>query len=253
MSYYLVLAVILFLYMTGWFLISQIKQRNDVADIAWGLGFGVLVWVAACLAGISSRGFLVNVLISIWGLRLASHIYLRNRAKKEDFRYQKWRQDWGRWFVIRSYLQVYLLQGLLLFIIVQPAVFINLNGGQLRWVDFIGAGIWVFGFIFEAIADKQLAKFVKQPQNKGKLMTDGLWQYSRHPNYFGEVILWWGIFIIAVGLPGGWRTIIGPMTITALILFVSGVPLLEKKYAGRPDWEEYKRRTSVFFPLPRRK
>lgn len=239
-----ILAAALWLYMTGWFIVSRVLRRNDVADIAWGLGFILIVWLAGLLAGFSSKAVLVNSLITVWGWRLARHIYLRNRVKKEDFRYKKFQRQ--------SYLRVYMVQGILLFIIALPAVYVNLSGARLFWVDFIGAGIWLFGFIFEAVADKQLAKFIGQPQNKGKLMTAGLWQYSRHPNYFGEVVQWWGIYLIALFVTGGWVTIIGPLTITSLILFVSGVPLLEKKYAGRPDWEDYKRRTSPFLPLPRK-
>ena len=109
-----------------------------------------------------------------------------------------------------------------------------------------GLIVWIFGFYFESTADKQLSNHIKNPANKGKLMTTGLWKYSRHPNYFGEVTQWWGIFLLSSSL----FTIISPLTITLLILFVSGIPLLEKKYEGRPDWEEYKKKTSIFIPLP---
>jgi steroid 5-alpha reductase family enzyme len=248
-----VLAGILAVYMSLWFGVSQIVKRNDVADIAWGLGFGLMAWSAAALAGLSPKGLLVNCLVTIWGLRLAGYIFWRNRRKKEDYRYQKWRQDWGRWFFIRSYLQVYLLQGALLFLIAQPVIFINFAGGKIGWWDWMGAAVWAVGFGLETIADSQLAGFVNDPRNKGKLMTVGLWRYSRHPNYFGEVSLWWGIFLLALGLPGGWRTAVGPLAITVLILWVSGVPLLEKKYAGRPDWEKYKQTTSLFLPCPPRR
>jgi steroid 5-alpha reductase family enzyme len=119
-------------------------------------------------------------------------------------------------------------------------------------IEIAGFLVWGFGFYFESTGDRQLKEFISNPENKGKIMNKGLWQYSRHPNYFGEVTQWWGIFIIALSIPGSSFTIIGPLTITILILFVSGIPLLEKKYAGRPDFEEYKKRTSVFVPLPPR-
>jgi steroid 5-alpha reductase family enzyme len=132
---------------------------------------------------------------------------------------------------------------------VLPVLFINLGtGGPLGFFDLVGFLVWITGFYFESTGDAQLARFVRDPINKGKIMQSGLWKYTRHPNYFGEVTQWWGIFIISLSVPFGIFTIIGPLTITYLILFVSGVPMLEKKYAGRADFEAYKKRTSVFFP-----
>jgi steroid 5-alpha reductase family enzyme len=251
MSYYLTLAFILYIYMTCWFLVSVIKKRNDVADIAWGLGFILLAWASFFYSQVYSlRGLLVGTLVSIWGIRLALHIYRRNKGKQEDYRYLAWRKEWGKWFIIRSYLQVYILQGFFLFLIIQPVFLINKSSGTIGLFDAFGLMVWLIGYYFESVGDKQLKEFVSYPANKGKIMDQGLWKYTRHPNYFGEVTQWWGIFIIALSIPYGIFTIIGSLTITFLILFVSGVPLLEKKYAGRPDFEEYKKRTSVFFPLP---
>lgn len=254
MNYYLTLGVLLFLYMSLWFLVSLIKKRNDVADIAWGLGFVIMSWVSLFVLGdFSVRGLLVGVLVSIWGLRLAWHIYIRNRSKSEDYRYLAWRKEWGTWFYLRSYLQVYILQGVLLFLIVLPVLIINKNSGSLlNLLDLVGVLIWLFGFYFEAVGDKQLADFIKNPENKGKLMQKGLWAYTRHPNYFGEVTQWWGLWIIALSVQNGWIGIVGPITITFLILKVSGIPLLEKKMEENPDFVEYKKKVSAFFPLPRR-
>ncbi len=252
MSYYLTLVIVLFIYMNLWFVVSLIKKRNDVADVAWGLGFIVIAWVSFYFSENSGqRGLLVSALVSIWGIRLAWHIYSRNKGKTEDYRYLAWRKEWGRLFYLRSYLQVYLLQGFLLFLIAQPIIAINKNNGSsFNWFDIIGVTIWILGFCFEVVGDWQLVQFLKNPANKGKIMQSGLWAYTRHPNYFGEVTLWWGIFIVSLGSAPFFYTIIGPLTITILILFISGIPLLEKKYEGRPDFEEYKKRTSVFFPLP---
>lgn len=237
--------------MTGWFILSVVKKRNDVADIAWGLGFVLISWSGLYFANISLRGLLVNLLVTIWGVRLAWHIHKRNLKKHEDYRYAAWRKEWGKWFFVRSYFQVYLLQGLFLYLIIQPVNFIHYRvSSSLGIFDLIGLLVWIIGFYFESIGDSQLKTFISNPANKGKLMKTGLWKYSRHPNYFGEVTQWWGIFIIALSIPFGYITIIGPITITVLILFVSGIPLLEKKYEGRKDFEEYKKRTSVFFPLP---
>jgi steroid 5-alpha reductase family enzyme len=254
MNYYLSLAFILLGYMTCWFLVSVVKKRNDVADIAWGLGFILLSWSSFFIAQTYSfRGLFVGILVSIWGLRLAWHIYRRNKGKPEDYRYLAWRKEWGKWFFVRSYLQVYLVQGVFLFFIVLPVLFINIGIYEsLGAFDLIGILVWITGFYFEVTGDAQLARFLRDPSNKGKIMQIGLWKYTRHPNYFGEVTQWWGIFIVALALPNGIVTIIGPLTISCLILFVSGVPLLEKKYAGRPDFEAYKKRTSIFFPLPQK-
>jgi len=250
MNYYLLLALTLFGYMTFWFIVSVIKKRNDVADIAWGMGFVLLSWFSFYVSGYSSKALWVNGLVTVWGLRLAWHIHSRNKGKQEDFRYVAWRKEWGRWFYIRSYLQVYILQGLFLFLIIQPVLFINKSIGTIGVFDVFGVLVWLIGYFFESVGDTQLKEFVSNPANKGKIMDQGLWRYTRHPNYFGEVTQWWGLFFIALSIPGALFTIIGPLTITFLILFVSGVPLLEKKYTGRPDFEEYKKRTSVFFPLP---
>lgn len=254
MNYLLTLALILLIYMSMWFIISLLKKRNDVADIAWGLGFMLMAWVSFFLSyNLGIRGLLVCVLVSIWGLRLSSHIYMRNKNKAEDYRYLQWRNDWGKWFYIRSYFQVYILQGVLLFLIVLPILLINKGAASpLGLIDLMGVLVWLFGFYFEVVGDAELARFIKNPSNKGKLMRSGLWAYTRHPNYFGEVTQWWGLFLISLSLPGSLIGIIGPLTITFLILKVSGIPLLEKKMEENPEFAEYKRRVSVFLPLPPR-
>lgn len=252
MNYYVVLAIIIFFYMSAWFVVSLIKQRNDVADIAWGLGFIMLSWTSFYMSGYSFKSVLVNMLVTIWGSRLAWHIYARNKNKPEDSRYLEWRNTW-KYFYLRSFFQIFVLQGVVLFLISTPVLFINYAVSKsFGFFDILGLLIWMIGFYFESTADKQLKEFISNPLNKGKLMDRGLWQYTRHPNYFGEVTQWWGIFVIALSVNGSFFTIVGPLTITILILFVSGVPMLEKKYAGRPDFEEYKKRTSVFIPLPPR-
>lgn len=254
MNYYITLSLILFTYMNLWFVISCIKKRNDVADVAWGLGFVLMTWWSFFLSSTSdARGLLVGILVSIWGLRLAWHIHNRHKGRPEDYRYFTWRTEWGKWFYLRSYLQVYILQGILLFVIVLPVLLMNNNtGASLGWLDITGVTVWLFGFYFEAVGDAQLARFVKDPAHKGKLMQSGLWVYTRHPNYFGEVVQWWGIWLIAISSLGlsGWFSIIGPLTITFLILKVSGIPMLEKKMEKNPEFIEYKRKVSIFFPLP---
>lgn len=256
MNYFLILALIILLYMSMWFLLSLVKKRNDIADLAWGLGFVLMAWTSFLLGSVQGpRGLLVGLLVSIWGIRLAWHIHARNKGRTEDYRYAKWREEWGKWFFVRSYLQVYLLQGALLFLIVLPVLLINNSFGTgLNYLDFVGVAVWLVGFIFESVGDLQLSRFIKDPNNKGKLMQSGLWRYTRHPNYFGEVTQWWGIWLIAISATNGWLGIIGPLTITVLILKVSGIPMLEKKMAENPEFAEYKRRTRMFVPwLPQNK
>ncbi len=245
-----VAAAVSLLYMTLIFFLALFKKNNGVVDIAWGLGFILVTAIVFALRGNGQpRQWLTVALVAIWGGRLALHIFRRNRGREEDFRYAAWRRQWGDYFVIRSFGQIFMLQGLLLLLISTPLLLIV---GQvqppLNLLDLLGVMVWLTGFSFETIGDRQLAAFISDPANRGKLMTGGLWRYTRHPNYFGEAALWWGMGILALSAPRGWLGLVGPIAITFLLLFVSGVPLLEKKYRGRPDWEEYKKRTSIFFP-----
>ncbi len=243
-------AVVIFVYMSAVFLLALARKNNGIVDIGWGAGFILVSAVTFLNFGHGrARQWLALALVLIWGGRLALHIFARNRGKEEDFRYAAWRRQWGRYFVIRSFFQIFMLQGLLMLLVSAPLLLIL---GQvqppLNLLDGVGALVWLTGFLFETIGDRQLAAFIRDPLNRGRLMTGGLWSYTRHPNYFGEAALWWGVGIIALSAANGWLGLIGPALITFLLLFVSGVPLLEKKYAARPDWEEYKRRTPMFVP-----
>lgn len=244
--------VVVTLYESLWFLAALKLKRNDVADVAWGSGF-ILVAVASQFAAAAAfpRGTLVLALVTFWGVRLSLHIWLRNRGKAEDPRYRKWREEWGKHATLRAYFQVFVLQGLLAVVILAPVTYVLAHPNfDLTWLDACGAAVWVVGMVFETAGDLQLSRFKKDPANRGRIITSGVWKYTRHPNYFGEVTLWWGVWLIACAVPGGWITVFGPAAITFLILFVSGIPLLEKKYDGNIEFEEYKRRTSAFFPLP---
>ncbi len=245
-------SLVIFFYAVSWFIVAVVKNRNDVADIAWGGGFICAALTAYLAAGLNqARPILVLVLVVAWGLRLMLHISIRNRGKPEDHRYKAWRKEWGNSFLVRSFLQVFLLQGFLLLVISLPVTLTITRGGPpLGVLDAMGACIWLFGFSFEAIGDFQLLQFKKDPANKGKINTFGLWRYTRHPNYFGEVTLWWGIFLICLSVPGSYWTVVGPLTITYLIVKVSGTPLLEKRYVDNPEYAEYIKKTSSFFPLP---
>lgn len=241
--------LVVFCYMTLWFIISLLQKRNDVADVAWGLGFVVLSWSLYLLNTNNELLLLASLLVSIWGLRLSSHIFLRNSKKSEDYRYKQMREKWGKWATLRTYLQVFLLQGSLLILVSAPLIGFAMNpSNAIGPVVLIGLAIWLIGFMIEVIGDSQLRSFIKNPKNKGKIMQYGLWRYTRHPNYFGEVTQWWAIWLLGYGLTSFVWTIIGPLTITFLILKVSGVPMLEKKYAGNKEYEKYKRQTSMFIP-----
>lgn len=251
---YVYTATVIALYMILWFMVSIIRKRNDVADTAWGIGFFVAALVPVWLYGIHNiQQLIVLALVLVWGSRLSIHIHNRNKTKGEDSRYLAWRNTW-KWFYVRSFFQIYVLQGFLLLLIVSPVLFMQTYAVVNISLWFIvGCLVWALGFFFESVGDAQLKRFIQNPENRGKIMNQGLWAYTRHPNYFGEVTQWWGLFVAALSVPYGWYSIIGPLTITFLILKVSGIPMLEKSFEGRPGWDEYKRETSAFFPLPRKR
>jgi steroid 5-alpha reductase family enzyme len=243
-------AICVFLYMSLIYMLAWIKRDNSIVDIAWGIGFILVAILTFFLeTGFVTRHIFVTAMIIIWGSRLATHITIRNKGKGEDFRYAKWRKDWGRWFFVRSFFQIYMLQGLLLLIIAYPVMLINHSEDPgITFFDILGIIIWMTGFFFEAVGDYQLLKFKGKAENKGKIITQGLWRYTRHPNYFGETAMWWGIFLIALSVRNGWTAIVSPLAITFLLLKVSGISMLEKKYVGNKEFEKYVKRTSAFFP-----
>ena len=242
-------------YATAWFVLSIFFKRNDIADIAWGLGYILLCGFYFFTQEASLRSEILYALVFLWGMRLSIHIFFRNKGKEEDSRYLQWRNEWGKWFYFRSFFQVFFFQGFFLLLIIFPVIVVSSSPQpSIGILDILGIILWVIGFFFEAVGDAQLSTFLKhRNKHKQKVLKTGLWKYSRHPNYFGEVTMWWGVFLIALSSPGGIFGIISPLIITALILFVSGVPLLEKKHSGKPEYEAYKKETSVFFPLPSKK
>lgn len=243
-------ATLVFIYFFVFFVVAQIIKNNSIVDIGWGMGF-VLIAISTLFVNqnFSLRSIIVTVLVTLWGGRLAYHIIKRNWGRPEDFRYAKWREEWGKWLIPRAFLQVFMLQGFLMLVIASSVVYINyFSNSTLGILDYLGLTIWLIGYYFEVVGDRQLKEFLARPENKGKIMKDGLWQYTRHPNYFGEATMWWGIFIIALSVPGSLITIISPLTITILLLFVSGVPLLERSMKDNPDFQIYMQETNKFFP-----
>jgi len=243
-------AFLILIYFTIFFVIAQIIKNNSIVDIGWGFGF-ILITIYTFFFSelITVRSLLVSLLVIIWGSRLSYHILKRNWKKPEDFRYAKWRKEWGKWLFIRGFFQVFMLQGVFMLVISSPVILINYSHQQgLQFLDYLGTIIWITGFLFESVGDYQLAQFIREPENKGKIMRYGLWKYTRHPNYFGEATMWWGIYLIALSLPNGFWFIISPLTITILLLYISGVPMLERKFADNPKFQEYAKVTPKFFP-----
>jgi steroid 5-alpha reductase family enzyme len=221
-------------------------------DVFWGLGFVIVAWLTFFRAdGYLGRKVLLTLLTTLWGLRLALYILIRNWGHGEDRRYQAWRAQYGSRFWWVSLFTVFWLQAGLLWIIslVVQVGELAPEPSRLIWLDALGTIVWLFGFGFEALADWQLYRFKADPTNKGKVMNKGLWAFTRHPNYFGESLVWWGLFIITLATPGSAWVVISPLLITFLLLKVSGVTLLEKTIAdSRPEYEEYMKSTSSFIP-----
>ncbi|MBK8201674.1 MAG: DUF1295 domain-containing protein [Bdellovibrionales bacterium] len=238
---------------------ALLLKKNDLADVLWGPAF-ILTALAAAIWGVpdglsslGGRAIAILILLTVWAARLFIHVGWRNLFHRtEDVRYNNWRKAWGRNWLWRSYLQVFVLQPLILYLFLTPVLLAieEARSTTLSWISGLGLIVAASGFLFEAIADEQLRRFKRNSENKGKLMTEGLWSWSRHPNYFGEVLQWWGIWIMVVDLPIGWATIISPIGVTYLILKVSGVSMLEDLMKSRPGFSEYAKRTSIFVPLP---
>lgn len=231
------------------FLLAVLMRNNSIVDILWGLGFVLIAYIGYSFGQVTMVTQLVFAYAAIWGLRLAIHIGLRNWGKGEDFRYAQMRASWGKHWVIRSFFQIYLVQWMLMQLVSLPIV-LAMTGNIViaPIVMYLGMAVWLLGFFFESVGDYQLTQFKKKKSSKGKLMTSGLWSLTRHPNYFGEATLWWGIAILAYSVTHNILAFVGPITIDFLLLFVSGIPLLEKKYQGRADWAAYVKKTPAFFP-----
>lgn len=237
-------------FVTSLFVVSFLIKRNDIADVAWGTGIFFVALVSYYSGFKGELSLILTILAGLWGLRLTLRIFLRNRRKSEDFRYKKWREEWGKWFYLRSFLQVYLLQGLLMVVVGYSFIHVSIFGGGsiLSPIVFAGLLIWLIGYFFEVVGDWQLDMFIRSRPPAGNILSTGLWKYSRHPNYFGEVTMWWGIWLMILSLPFSYMALISPLTITFLILRVSGIPMLEKSFANNSNFQEYKKRTNAFFP-----
>ena len=245
-------AVVAFM-LLGW-VTSLVMKDASIVDILWGSGFVVVAWTAfAAGDGYDGRKWLITIMATLWGLRLSGYLAWRNIGKGEDYRYQAMRRHWGPRFPIISLFTVFGLQGVLMYLVSMPLQVAQLSGtpGELTILDYLGAAVFAVGLAFESIGDFQLARFKADPANKGKVMDRGLWRYTRHPNYFGDCVVWWGIFLVALAEPWNVVVVFSPIIMTVLLTRVSGVALLERSIGKRREgYDEYIRRTSSFIPMP---
>lgn len=233
--------------------IGTIRRDVTVVDPFWGMGFVMVAWLAWSVnAPAAFRVLLLASLTTIWGLRLSLFLLWRNWGQGEDRRYAMMRSHHGRKFWWLSLFTVFLLQAAILWFVSLPIqVTAALNStNPLGWLDVAGLAIWGLGMFFETVGDWQLARFRSNPINEGRTLDRGLWRYTRHPNYFGDFCVWWGIYLIAVA-GGAWATVLSPLLMSFLLLKVSGVTLLERGMTSRrPDYLAYQARTNAFFPGP---
>ena len=252
----LVSAIAILALMLGTWVLSLILKNASIVDIVWGLGFVVVAWVVRLSTnGNNARQSLLTAMTTIWGLRLASYLFWRNHGNGEDFRYRAMRRHYGPRFGLISLATVFGLQGVLMFVVSLPVqlgqVPLTPKVGALAYV---GIASWIVGLFFETIGDAQLAKFKANPASKGKVMNTGLWRYTRHPNYFGDACVWWGIALVAAETGRGAIGLIGAVAMTILLRRVSGVTLLEKSLVKRREgYTEYVATTSAFIPRPPKK
>lgn len=245
-------------FMGGCLVLSMRMKKLTVVDTAWPLGF-VLVAVVSVLMthagdGMSGPRFLLLALVAVWGLRLAGYLHHRNSGKDEDPRYAELAEADGRSFTQVALKRVFLPQGIAMFLVATPVMVGMNNLGVIGWIGWLGAVVWAVGLFFESVGDWQLAQFKKDPDNQGKIMDQGLWRYTRHPNYFGDACVWTGIWLVAASSWPGFATIISPIAMTIFLTKVTGAANNEKGMrTSKPGYDDYVRRTSGFVPLPPKK
>ena len=244
-----VLAVAILMAVTAF--VGRRQGRVSVVDTAWGLGFVVVALVAAVVGdGPLWRRLLVLLLVAVWGGRLARHMHTRNRGRGEDPRYEAMLADQpGDPFLV-AVRKVYLVQGAAVWFVSIPLQVSAASGDGLVLVAVLGAAVWLLGVVFEAVGDAQLARFKADDRNKGTVMDRGLWGWTRHPNYFGDSAVWWGLYLVAASAWPGVLTVLSPVVMTYFLVFATGARLLEKEMSKRPGYPAYQQRTSYFIPRP---
>ena len=249
----LVSAVAILALMLCTWVLSVLVKNASIVDIVWGLGFVLVAWVVRVSAdGNDARQWLLTTMVSVWGLRLGGYLFWRNHGNGEDFRYRAMRKHYGPKFPIISLATVFGLQGVLMFVVSLPVQLGQADATpDVGPIAYAGVALWLVGLFFEVVGDAQLARFKANPANSGTVMNTGLWRYTRHPNYFGDACIWWGIGIVAAETGSGAWGLIGSLVMTVLLRRVSGVTLLEKSLVKRREgYNEYVARTSPFIPRP---
>ena len=235
--------------------VSLLRRDASIVDIVWGLGFVLVAWAAKFVTGGSGAGnWLLLLMVTVWGLRLAGYLAKRNLGKGEDFRYKAMRRKHGERFAIVSLYTVFGLQGALMFVVSLPVTMGQRDtSADAGFVVFLGFVVWAIGIYFEAVGDAQLARFKRDPRNEGQIMDQGLWALTRHPNHFGDALVWWGLAIVGSSQGAGVWAFLGAGVMTVLLVRVSGAAMLDRLLAKRkPGYAEYMARTSGFIPMPRR-
>ena len=242
------------IFFSSFFLWGKLKNDFSVADVAWAFSFVLLFFLSAYSVDqdLSIRQKFIGACLIIWALRLSAYIFFRNlKIGKEDERYTKMREGWGEKFLIKAYLRVFILQGCLSLIIGSSLILFVFSTSALKFpnhLDMVGIALWGIGLSWESIADYQKSKFKQNPENKGKLCRVGLWKLSRYPNYFGEMLLWFGFGSIFLNQIPIWQAYLGPTILALLMINVSGIAILEKKYRAHPEYEDYAKSTNLLIP-----
>lgn len=249
-AYFLSLIVVL-VYFSLIYIWAQKIDNYSIVDIGWGPGFALLAW-AQYLYRPENYSIILPLLVTLWSLRLFLHIARRNIGKPEDYRYVEMRKSWGSHIKLNAYIRVFLLQAAFQFLVALP---ITGAYGTLKSSNVLVVGIliFLFGLIFETVGDQQLRNFIASRTSREQIMDKGLWKYTRHPNYFGEALLWWGFLLVSLSYGASPLVALGPITITILVRYISGVPFLERRYKNNVTYQEYSKRTSVFIPMPPKK
>lgn len=247
MTDYLDLAIFPFGLVHFAYVLSITKRNFGLIDIFWGAGIGSFALAALLFGqGAGPRLVIISLMVILWATRLSLFLYKRNMGHEEDYRYAEMRKSWGKQANAIAYGKIFILQFVLMLVIALPVWTVyRSTSSPLHWPDYVGLGIWGLGLFWEALADRQKSAFKKE--NPDAICRVGLWSLSRHPNYFGESLLWWGIALVSFGT-GNALGFISPAVLTFSLLKVSGIPLIEKRHAGEPEYEDYKRSTPKFIP-----
>ena len=255
-SAHLLSAAVVFVLITATWLVSLARKDAGIVDICWGAGFACIAWGVFLKS--SERDvlhWLLPILTSVWALRLSAHLAVRNHGKAEDFRYRAMRERWGNAFPLASLFIVFGLQGGVMWVVSLPIqIGLTVSGAGTDALAVVGVMLWGTGLFFKTINDWQLVRFKRDPQNSGRVLDSGLWRYTRHPNYFGDCLVWWGLFLVAYAQSGIAWTVISPVMMTFLLIRVSGVSLLEQTLrTTKPAYADYVSRTNAFLPGPPRR